>query len=59
MDQDGYLVIVNETPDAVPLELSLDRSVDTCFRIDDNRSLEPCALPETLDAYSILCVRTK
>jgi len=59
MDADGYLVIVNETPEAVPLELSMDREVDACFRIDDNCFLEPCALPEALDAYSILCVRTK
>lgn len=57
-ENSGCLVISNTNDKAIPfaLELKNSNSIDKCNIISENNIWYECQLPESLPAYSVLCV---
>ena len=58
-DGDCCLVLANTTPNAVPLSLTLSgcrQKIKICRLTDETHIWQTCALPETLNGYSFLCI---
>ncbi len=58
-DGDCCLVLANTTPNAVPLSLTLSgcrQKIKSCRLTDETHIWQTCALPETLNGYSFLCI---